>query len=179
MITTEEYNRLSVRITQEEAKVAALTAENERLKDAQRAAANTFKELTEANRQVCAERDEHERARKQMEALGLHSLQTKFDTKAENRKLQDENIKLRELLAVAYSGVEKLYADDGELQDSSTQPFIDYRNDTVDDISKKMGTRAIAALSAKLADEMEPATLAWEAAQEQDCEKAIKEQDDE
>ena len=127
MITIEEYNRLSVRITQEEAKVAALMAENERLKD--------------------------------------------------------DNIKLLELLAVAYSGIEKLYADDGHLQDASVQPFIDYRNDTVNEISEKMGKRAVATLSSKLADELSPAkaddTHAWETAQEQDCEQEIKEQNDE
>jgi hypothetical protein len=47
---------------------------------------------------------------------------------------------LRQLLASSYSGA-KLYCDDGCLQDNTERPFIDFRNDSVDDIVAKMMER--------------------------------------
>lgn len=54
--------------------------------------------------------------------------------------LKEENKKLREMLAFAQAG-SMLYHDDGELQDNSTVPFIDYKRDSVDDIIRKRTQR--------------------------------------
>lgn len=54
--------------------------------------------------------------------------------------------RLRGLFASAYSGA-ALYTDDGELQDSSRRPFIDFKRDSIDDIEKKIAERARTALA--------------------------------
>lgn len=57
----------------------------------------------------------------------------------------------REGWAFAYSG-SRLYGDDGELQDNSAQPFIDWRRDSAQEIRAKIqerGNRAIAAQQAE------------------------------
>lgn len=51
-----------------------------------------------------------------------------------------DEMRLRRLLAVAYSG-SKLYTDDGELQDGSTLPVIDFKRDTVDEIEEAITER--------------------------------------
>jgi len=56
-------------------------------------------------------------------------------------RLQDENKALRVLLAVSFCGV-GLYGDDGELQDNTEFPFIDFRRDSAKNIRKKMFERA-------------------------------------
>jgi len=56
--------------------------------------------------------------------------------------------KLRRLLAIRVSGA-ALYGDDGELQDSSVRPFIDFLRDSPDEISAKLIERNYAALSAE------------------------------
>lgn len=61
----------------------------------------------------------------------------------------------REGWALAYSGAANLYGDDSELQDNSTQPFIDWRRDSVETIRDKIterGNRAIAAMQATSAE---------------------------
>lgn len=60
---------------------------------------------------------------------------------AENEKLRAENCGLRVMLAWAYAG-SALYTDDGELQDNRSYPFIDFNNDSVEDIDSKLGERA-------------------------------------
>lgn len=55
----------------------------------------------------------------------------------------DENAKLREVLAFAYSGAPNLYADDGELTDNTIYPYIDYRRDSVEEIKRKIAIRGI------------------------------------
>lgn len=57
-----------------------------------------------------------------------------------------ENVQLRRLLACTYSGA-RLYMDDGELSDSSTLPFIDFKRDSATDIEHKMLQRLQAAFS--------------------------------
>lgn len=61
------------------------------------------------------------------------------------RKLQysENERKLRELLAIAYSGTKSLYMDDGELKDFSSAPFIDFRRDNPRIISQKMQERGM------------------------------------
>jgi hypothetical protein len=59
-----------------------------------------------------------------------------------NTYSEDERM-LRKMLAFAYSGSTKLYGDDGELQDYSEMPGIDYVRDTVREINDKMNTRGI------------------------------------
>lgn len=51
---------------------------------------------------------------------------------------------LRMMLAFAYSG-SRLYCDDGELQDSSAHPFIDFLNDPVEELQRKIKERGRAA----------------------------------
>lgn len=60
----------------------------------------------------------------------------------EASKLKEENVKLRALLALTYSGP-SIYADDGELQDCSMQPFIDYKRDSAELIAFKFQQRSI------------------------------------
>lgn len=59
------------------------------------------------------------------------------------RQLQEENYKLRALLALIASSPSVLYADDGELQDCSTEPFIDYKRDSVELIAFKIQQRRL------------------------------------
>jgi hypothetical protein len=54
--------------------------------------------------------------------------------------------RLRKLLACAYAGA-SLYGDDGELQDNSRHPLIDFKRDTPDEIARKMRERGIAAIN--------------------------------
>ena len=56
--------------------------------------------------------------------------------------------KLRRLLAIRVAGA-ALYGDDGELQDNSVRPFIDFLRDSPDEISAKLMERSYAALSAE------------------------------
>lgn len=58
-------------------------------------------------------------------------------------ELKKENFELRAMLAVVYCrSIHNLYHDDGELQDSSSRPFIDWKRDTVDEIQLKLIQRA-------------------------------------
>jgi hypothetical protein len=57
-----------------------------------------------------------------------------------------ENAQLRIWLAFAIGGM-RLYADDGELQDSSKQPFIDFKRDSIAEIEAKFQQRTANALS--------------------------------
>jgi hypothetical protein len=52
-----------------------------------------------------------------------------------------ENRILRELLAIRVSGMAGLYADDGELQDNSVFPAIDFKRDTAQEIRRKLRER--------------------------------------
>ena len=54
---------------------------------------------------------------------------------------QNNEKKLRTILALAYSGRARMYTDDGEFQDSTTKPFIDYKRDSVDEIQSKIFER--------------------------------------
>jgi len=59
---------------------------------------------------------------------------------AEIAALKAEDAELRRLLAFAH-GV--TYADDGELQDSSDFPFIDYKRDTAEALKAKIYQRGM------------------------------------
>lgn len=61
--------------------------------------------------------------------------------------LLDETIQLRALLALRIGGV-SLYTDDGELQDNTVTPCIDFLRDTVPAIKRKLRERAERALAA-------------------------------
>jgi len=56
--------------------------------------------------------------------------------------------KLRELLAIRIAGA-ALYRDDGELQDNSVRPFIDFLRDTPEVIEAKVIDRAMRALETR------------------------------
>ena len=53
-----------------------------------------------------------------------------------------DNLKLRRMLAIAIAGAH-LYGDDGELQDSTSFPYIDFLRDSPDLILKKLEERAM------------------------------------
>lgn len=56
--------------------------------------------------------------------------------------LRAENAVLRFMCATA-GGLDGLYYDDGELQDSREQPWIDWRRDSVAEIRDKLTQRAL------------------------------------
>jgi hypothetical protein len=56
---------------------------------------------------------------------------------------EEDATKLRRLLAFCYSS-HRLYLDDGEMQDNSVQPFIDWKRDSVDEIVRKIHERGLA-----------------------------------
>ena len=60
-----------------------------------------------------------------------------------------DEAELRRMLAWAYSG-HQLYCDDGELQDSREQPFIDFKRDTIADLRDKMEQRGLNRLHREL-----------------------------
>ena len=62
------------------------------------------------------------------------------DQKCSQKESADE-MKLRRMLAFAYSGAGTLYGDDGELQDNSVRPFIDYVRMSVDEIQQAIQQR--------------------------------------
>lgn len=53
------------------------------------------------------------------------------------KELESDNRRLRRLLACCYAGA-ALYTDDGELQDSSAFPVIDFKRDSLDVIEQSM-----------------------------------------
>lgn len=59
----------------------------------------------------------------------------------EASRLAEENVKLRALLALIYSGPSNLYTDDGEVQDNTALPTIDFKRDTVEAIAFKIQQR--------------------------------------
>lgn len=56
--------------------------------------------------------------------------------------LKHENAALRQLLAIRVAGLTGLYTDDGELQDNSQSPAIDFKRDRVEVIRQKLIERA-------------------------------------
>ena len=67
-------------------------------------------------------------------------------------ELRDENRALRRLLAVRVAGA-SLYADDGELQDNTQHPCIDFFRDTPADIQRKLQERGLANYRRSLEDD--------------------------
>lgn len=64
---------------------------------------------------------------------------------------REENLKLRRMLALATSN--HLYGDDGELSDSSVEPFIDFKRDAPDKIKAALMERSIKKLREQEADD--------------------------
>lgn len=60
-----------------------------------------------------------------------------------NSLIRQENQQLRWMLCVSYS--KQPYLDDGEMQDNSVLPHIDFKRDSIDEIKSKMAKRMIAA----------------------------------
>lgn len=69
------------------------------------------------------------------------------DPRTDDEFLFDEIMILRRLLAVRVAGA-MLYADDGELQDCSALPHIDFKRDCASCIEQKLQARGLAALEA-------------------------------
>ncbi len=61
---------------------------------------------------------------------------------AQPGSVPDERL-LRQLLAIRVAGP-TLYADDGELQDNSVHPFIDFKRDSASEIERKLIERGMA-----------------------------------
>lgn len=78
------------------------------------------------------------------------SIRDKFTKNAEEFdslmvEMLAENERLRSLLANIYAG-HLLYSDDGELQDNSVLPCIDFKRDSAELIMSKMKDRTMKAL---------------------------------
>lgn len=56
--------------------------------------------------------------------------------------MSEDETALRIILAYRVAGT-KLYTDDGELQDNTVAPFIDFKRDTPAEIMTKLATRTI------------------------------------
>lgn len=67
--------------------------------------------------------------------------------------LRAENARLRVLLAMAHCS--RLYTDDGELQDNSAFPSIDFKRDTPDMIVAKLRERNLALWSRLISENLE------------------------
>ena len=83
--------------------------------------------------------------REEVEALNFTIEYLSSDIRAgtELVKLRnEENAKLREMLAFAYCPGATLYADDGELQDNRAFPSIDFKRNDVITLQTKMTERA-------------------------------------
>lgn len=66
---------------------------------------------------------------------------------SEAKELRKENEQLRELLCLRSASPTHLpYMDDGELQDGSAIPFIDWKRDSIDTIKAKLKDRTLRAL---------------------------------
>lgn len=79
--------------------------------------------------------------------LESEAAETIESLRAEVARLKEEQEKLRYLLAIIYCPGPGLYHDDGELQDATTRPHIDFRRDHPNEIEQKMlerGKRKIA-----------------------------------
>lgn len=63
-----------------------------------------------------------------------------FNMTTDLESLRAENKLFREMLAFNFGGA-NLYCDDGELQDSSERPFIDFRLDSAVEIQDKIRER--------------------------------------
>lgn len=68
--------------------------------------------------------------------------------KDDRDRLRAENEALRDLLCSAHAGV-LAYRDDGEMQDSTTHPCIDFKRDTPEQIRSALHRRADAARAAR------------------------------
>ena len=75
------------------------------------------------------------------EQLAAHDAATSKRYLEALREEQAENARLRRLLAISRGGV-GLYTDDGELDDCSESPHIDYKRDPVEMIELKIQERA-------------------------------------
>jgi hypothetical protein len=81
-------------------------------------------------------------------------------------RLVRENRILRELLAIRVAGA-LLYADDGELQDSTAIPHIDFKRDDAEVIESKLmqrGRQALVALQDRAMEEQGPSEAQVQAA---------------
>jgi hypothetical protein len=62
--------------------------------------------------------------------------------------MPQEEFSLRLMLCMAYAG-SGAYTDDGEMQDNSSLPFIDFRRDSAAEIQRKIIQRNLETVSAK------------------------------
>lgn len=98
--------------------------------------------LAEAEAFERAQEEVHVSVPKWQAGLDLSAKAMTSQLPAHCRAFVTEVESLRLLLADIYSGAH-LYRDDGELQDSRTHPFIDFRRDSVDAIERKIFVRAM------------------------------------
>jgi hypothetical protein len=72
----------------------------------------------------------------------LYLSELEATTLARGFSAERENLKLRRMLATSSGTL--TYTDDGELQDTSERPWIDYLRDSADEIEEKRRQRFIA-----------------------------------
>lgn len=101
-----------------------------------------------ADRDHAAQGDYYMRHLDAMTREGLHA---KSDIAGELAHRDIEIQQLRQLLAVRVAGA-LLYADDGELQDNTQHPCIDFRRDTPSDIQRKLQERGLSNYRRSLED---------------------------
>jgi hypothetical protein len=73
--------------------------------------------------------------------IKIRALDLLAAAEARGGEMERDNKWLRKALAFCYSGTD-LYCDDGELQNNRAMPMIDFKRDSVADISRKMGERS-------------------------------------
>lgn len=69
--------------------------------------------------------------------------------------VRDENRRLRLMLALRVAGA-KLYTDDGEMQDGSDNPPIDFRRDSVAELERKLMDRGLRRFCTDMERKMRP-----------------------
>jgi hypothetical protein len=106
--------------------------------------------LADAQAQLAALQRNEQVWRAEWEQISATAAALQREYAASAARVDSDNRLLRMCLAFAYSG-SALYGDDGELQDNSMQPFIDYRRDSVAQIQEAMQERGLRKLEAALA----------------------------
>jgi hypothetical protein len=110
---------------------------NPTVEEMKQAVAFVLDEASTADRVVTAELTEKVKV---LQVDLMLSLRNNAFITTQSEKAREENQSLRRLLAFHYSGT-KLYHDDGELQDNSAHPLIDFKRDTPHEIREKMFIR--------------------------------------
>jgi len=99
-----------------------------------------------AVQRVLKRKDEFEKECIRLQELSTHCDPDERAAVAAYNDLLDEIRELRTMLAIAHAGV-SLYHDDSELQDYATEPGIDWKRDSLDELRRKLFERSMKALN--------------------------------